>query len=77
MAATAAGPKFEKAMRPILEAAGPLPHGSLQLGIGASSHSNRRKKQYSRQIKCACSNCGYTVHITPKWLELAGAPLCP
>ncbi len=29
------------------------------------------------QIKCACSNCGYTVHTTRKWLELAGAPLCP
>ena len=77
MAATTAGSEFEKAMRPILEAAGPLPHGRLQLAIGASSHSNRRKKQYSRQIKCACSNCGYTVHTTRKWLELAGTPLCP
>ena len=44
MAATTAGPEFEQAMRPILEAAGPLPHGRLQLAIGASSHSNRRKK---------------------------------
>jgi hypothetical protein len=77
MAATTAGPEFEKAMRPILEAAGPLPHARLQLAIGASSHSNRRKKQYSRQIKCACSNCGYTVHTKRRWLELAGAPLCP
>ena len=77
MAATTAGPEFEKAMRPILEAAGPLPHGRLQLAIGASSHSNRRKKPSSRPIKCACSNCGYTVHTTRKWLELAGPPLCP
>src|SRR5712692_12107626 len=60
MAATTAGPDFEKAMRPILEAAVPLPHGRLQLAIGASSHSNRRKKPSSRPIKCACSNCGYT-----------------
>jgi hypothetical protein len=76
MAATTAGPKFEQAMRPILDAAGPLPHGRLQLAVGASSHS-RRKKQYSRPVKCACRNCGYTVHTTRKWLNLAGAPLCP
>ncbi len=44
MAATTAGPEFEKAMRPILEGAGPLPHGRLQLAVGASSHSGRRKK---------------------------------
>jgi hypothetical protein len=31
MAATTAGPEFEKVMRPILEGAGPLPHGRLQL----------------------------------------------
>jgi hypothetical protein len=77
MAATTAGPEFEKAMRPILEAAGPLPQGRLHLAIGASSHSSRRKKQHSRQVKCACTECGYTVHTTCKWLELAGAPLCP
>jgi hypothetical protein len=77
MAATTAGPEFEKAMRPILEDAGPLPHGRLQLALGASSHSSRRKKPHSGQIKCACSTCGYTVHTTRKWLELAGPQLCP
>jgi hypothetical protein len=58
MAATTAGPEFEKAMRPILEGAGPLPHGRLQLAVGASSHSSRRRKEHSGQIKCACSTCG-------------------
>jgi hypothetical protein len=77
MAATTAGPEFEKAAQPILEAAGPLPHGRLRLTAGANSHSGRRKPQYSRQIKCACTNCGYMVHTTDKWLKLAGAPLCP
>ena len=77
MKATSAGPAFEQAMRPILAAAGPLPHGRLRLAVGASSHSGRHKKQYSHQIKCACSSCGYTVHTTRKWLDLAGAPLCP
>ncbi|MBV8054496.1 MAG: SprT-like domain-containing protein [Deltaproteobacteria bacterium] len=76
MAATKAGPEFEQTMRPILEAAGPLPHGRLRLAAGASSH-RRRKRQYSGPIKCACRNCGYTVHTTRKWLDLAGAPLCP
>jgi hypothetical protein len=51
MAATTAGPEFKKAVRPILEAAGPLPYARLQLAVGASSHSSRRKTQYSRQIK--------------------------
>ncbi len=77
MAAATAGPEFEKAMRPILEGAGPLPHGRLQPAVGASSHSSRRKKQHSGQIKCACSTCGYTVRTTLRWLDFAGAPLCP
>jgi hypothetical protein len=76
MAATTAGPEFEQALRPILEAAGPLPHGRLRLAAGVSSHS-RRKRQYSRPVKCACGKCGYTVHTMRKWLDLAGAPLCP
>src|SRR5689334_19339861 len=61
MAATTAGPEFEKATQPILEAAGPLPHRRLELAIGASSHSNRRKKPSYRPIKCACSNCAYNI----------------
>jgi hypothetical protein len=77
LTATSAGPEFERAVRPILESAGPLPHGRLQLTLGGSIHSSRRKKQYSRPIKCACRNCGYTVHIFRKWLDLAGPPLCP
>jgi hypothetical protein len=77
MTATTVGPAFEQAMRPILAAAGPLPHGRLRLAVGASSHSSRGKKRYSRQIKCVCSNCGYTVYTTHRWLDLAGAPLCP
>ena len=35
------------------------------------------KKQKTRMLKCACATCGYTVRTAPKWLELAGAPLCP
>jgi hypothetical protein len=32
MAAHPAGPEFERAMRPILQATGPLPHGSPSVG---------------------------------------------
>jgi SprT-like family len=52
MKATTAGPAFEQALRPILAAAGQLPHGRLRLAVGASSHSSRGQKPYSRPIKC-------------------------
>jgi hypothetical protein len=77
MAATTAGPEFEKTLRPILEGGGALPHGRLQSTVGASSHSSRRKRQPSGQIKCICGTCGYAAHTTRRWLDLAGAPLCP
>jgi hypothetical protein len=77
MTATMAGPEFEQAVRPILERAGPLPHGRLHLAIGASSHSSRRKRQYTGQVKCICSTCGYSVRTVRRWLNFAGAPLCP
>jgi hypothetical protein len=77
MAATMAGPEFEKALRPILEEAGRLPHSRLQSTMGASSHSSRRKRQHSRQVNCVCNTCGYSAHITRRWLDSAGAPLCP
>ncbi len=28
-------------------------------------------------LKCECVTCGYTVRTARKWLEEAGAPLCP
>jgi hypothetical protein len=77
MAATTAGPEFQEALRPILEGAGPLPHGRLQSTFGASSHSSRRKRKPSGQIKCICSTCGYAAQTARRWLDLAGAPLCP
>jgi len=69
MKATTAGPEFEKAMQPILAAAERLPHDRLNLKVGPSSHSSRRKKPYSGHIRCACGNCGYTVHTTRKLAE--------
>lgn len=28
-------------------------------------------------LKCECATCRYTVRTARKWLETAGAPLCP
>ena len=39
--------------------------------MGASSHSSRRKKPYSGRDQVRDGNCGYTVHTTRKWLNLA------
>lgn len=38
--------------------------------------NNRPKKQSTRLKKCECSQCGYTVRVTQKWLEV-GPPHCP
>lgn len=38
--------------------------------------SNRPKKQTTRLKKCECSQCGYTVRVTQKWLD-EGPPHCP
>ena len=35
------------------------------------------RKQAARMLKCECLGCGYTVRTARKWLETAGAPLCP
>jgi hypothetical protein len=77
MSATTPGPEFEQALRPILAAAGPLPHGRLQSTADASSHSSRRKGPHSSRVKCVCGTCGYAAQTTRRWLDSAGAPLCP
>jgi hypothetical protein len=38
--------------------------------------STRPPKQTARLIKAACNDCGYTVRVTSKWLEI-GPPHCP
>ena len=69
MTATHAGDelvaKFE-ALRPRL---GAYPHTML--------NAMTRTKQTTRLLKCACEECGYTVRTTAKWIDEAGAPLCP
>ena len=73
MTATTPGDAFLAAVAPILVAAGPLPHARLNTG----SETTRPRKQATRLLKCECGTCGYTVRTARKWLETAGAPLCP
>lgn len=56
-------------MDPILKKAGPLPHKKM-------SFSTAKKKQTTRLLKCECTECGYVVRTTAKWVEAAGAPFC-
>lgn len=42
--------------------------------VGGSS--NQKKKQTTRLKKAQCGECGYTVRLTTKWLEV-GPPGCP
>lgn len=71
MACTTAGPRFLERIKPILEEVGEIPHKTLRGGSNTSP-----KKQPTRMLKCECSDCGYVVRTTAKWLEF-GAPVCP
>ena len=73
MRATTPGEVFHAAVAPILAAAGPLPHARLD----TAGETTAPKKQTARMLKCECQACGYTVRTARKWLETAGAPLCP
>ena len=73
MRATTPGEAFLAAVAPILDAVGPLPHARLD----TDGESTAPKKQKTRMLKCECATCGYTVRTARKWLEQAGAPLCP
>ena len=73
MRATTPGEAFLAAIAPILECVGPLPHARLD----TDGESTAPRKQKTRMLKCECATCGYTVRTARKWLEQAGAPLCP
>lgn len=85
--ATIGGPAFWDWIDPILRwQVGPLPHGAhLLRALGRSDTPRGRcpgpkyhhTPQTTRMIKCACDVCGYTARTSRKWLEAAGAPICP
>lgn len=58
---------------PLISAVGAYPHKRLN----ALVQVGEKKKQGARMLKCECEECGYTVRTTRKWLDEAGAPICP
>lgn len=81
MTATTTGPIFEQHLTPILAKAGPIPHAKLNKqsaeGEDSEDGSSIKKKQTKRHIKCICTQCGYTVRTSRKWIDTVGAPHCP
>lgn len=74
MTCTTAGPELVEVMRGWSKDLGTYPHGVMRPG---DADTNAPKKQSTRMIKCECEHCGYSVRTTRKWLEEAGAPICP
>ena len=52
----------------------PRPCGSV---IGVRGGKSRGKGSGSRLKRVACGSCGYVARVSTKWLDHAGAPLCP
>lgn len=71
MTATHAGEKLAAALATIVGNLGAYPHQELK------HMTTGQKKQGTRLLKAECVCCGYTVRLARKWLEMAGAPLCP
>jgi hypothetical protein len=90
---TPASPSFAAELLVMAEELGHYPHAELHtrvvnapvVAVGPDGvevpatvkwHSGPAK-QGTRLIKCQCAECGYTVRVTMKWINEAGAPVCP
>jgi hypothetical protein len=71
MTATEPGKELAETIKGWLAKLPEYPHAPMKVG-GASSSP----KQGTRLIKASCPECGYTVRVTQKWLEI-GNPRCP
>jgi len=69
MTATHAGAELVQELTVLSESLGEYPHDALAPAV-------KVKKQGTRLRKAECSECGYTVRVTAKWLDI-GAPICP
>lgn len=67
--ATVAGANLIERLNALIADVGTYPHSAL-LAAALSE-----KKQSTRMLKVSCE-CGYTVRMTQKWLDI-GAPICP
>ena len=68
MTATMPSESFKQFAQPILDLLGEYPHAELDY--------SSVKKQGTRMLKAECGECGYSVRLTRKWLDV-GAPICP
>lgn len=72
MRSTHSGEALQIKLKDISATLGAYPHDSLK----SAKMTDGTKKQTTRLKKCECPECGYTVRVTAKWLDM-GAPLCP
>lgn len=72
MSSSIAGPDLLRKYEAIEEQIGKCPHAPLVPGINLSG----QKQDKCRMFKCSCEECGYTVRVAAKWIELA-MPICP
>lgn len=68
MTATTIGAKLNDQLIALNGRIGPYPHATL-------NSNNARKKQTTRMLKAWCPECGYTVRVSRKWLEI-DTPTC-
>jgi hypothetical protein len=68
MTQTPCGPELKALIESWLAKLPAYPHAPLN-GL-------QLKKQSTRMVKCECGECGYTVRLSRKWLEVA-VPSCP
>ena len=71
MTSTEGGEGFLAEAKEWVKLLGEYPHAIL------NPNGRPTKKQTTRMIKCECEQCGYQVRTSRKWLDQAGAPLCP
>lgn len=72
MTSTTAGPALQSTLADIAGELGPYPHAAL-----TPRKREKKSKSSCRLLKAACPQCGYVVRVTRKWLDDAGAPICP
>lgn len=69
MTSTVPGPELSQFLNGVASNLGQYPHKRLNV-------SSAPKNGGTRLLKCECSECGYTVRVTAKWLAV-GEPICP
>jgi hypothetical protein len=71
MTSTHAGDELTEMAKEWTKELGDYPHAGLK------PKARPEKKQTTRMVKCGCKKCGYACRTSRKWLDDAGAPLCP